>query len=421
MIIKELVKSIIGKEKVSAAKGQVLHWLFSAKLKKAGKLKIEGKRLTLYRKISAGDYHVFRGYYDIHYMSSDQSRFLVHRLPLNALTNKETKIETGYYDLKSDRYVNVSSSSAWCWQQGSRLRWHPLYADEILFNDVLPESNGYCTRIVNIKTGRDTAIIPYPMYDIANDFSYGISIDFGRLQRMRHGYGYNYYPDYSEGELQPSDDGLWIVDLSTNHAELLFSVRQLAETAGLEQEKECYLNHISISPDHRHFMFFLISCTAGIAGWETVLFVSDKEGKELSILERKDRVSHYCWLDNQTLMVTCRRKDNTEYYCTFDISDKSKSVLQIRNLDVDGHPNVIGSEEIITDTYPGDFSLQKIRIFKLSDQHADTELSIYHDSRLRGEQRCDLHPSVEASGEFAAIDTTYEDGKRCVLVFKVKG
>ena len=150
-----------------------------------------------------------------------------------------------------------------------------------------------------------------------------------------------------------------------------------------------------------------------------MLFVSDTFGN-YKILERKDRVSHYCWIDGKKLMVTCHKDDNIEYYCIFDIETGEKEILNIHKLNKDGHPSPLTKDQFITDTYPGINSLQEVLVFSQNCERAKTVLSVYHDYRLRGEKRCDLHPSVENNGRYFSVDSTYKDGKRSILVFKIE-
>ena len=419
MGVKETVKAIIGPERISNIKGHVMHVVCSVRLGKI-KLSLEGDRLSIYKQLSAKGYHVFRGYYDLSYMSEDQNKLLVHRLSKNATYNKSNSVQIGYYDLQTDKFCKVAESSAWCWQQGSRLRWHPAQNNVVLFNDVDKANNKYITRVVNAQDKQTIGKIDFPLYDLSHDFSYGLSVNFSRLQRLRPGYGYNYFDDPTKGIMAPEYDGLFKVDLRGNKGILLYSLKELADKGSVPDEYECYLNHISIAPDDQHFLFFLISCKSGVKGWNTVLFISDKEGTELKVLQKEDRVSHYCWIDNENIMVTCHKEDNSEYYCTFNIVSGAKKVWNIENLGVDGHPNVFGDDEFITDTYPRDNSLQRIRFFRETDKTAKTAMSIYHDYRLRGEKRCDLHPSVECGGKYISVDTTYRDGLRSVLVLKTK-
>ncbi|MBQ3640720.1 MAG: hypothetical protein II969_07485 [Anaerolineaceae bacterium] len=419
MTVKDSVKKIVGAERISAMKGVVMHYLCSMRLLPKGKLQLHDKKIRLYKDLSSNGFHVFRGYYDLKYISQDQKKLLAHRLPITAGVNRNTKIDIGFYDLENSEFRKITESSAWCWQQGSRLRWHPLYPDQIIYNDVDRNNNCYCTRIFDIHDGIEKGKIDFPLYDIADDYSYGISINFSRLQRLRPGYGYNFLPDETEKNPIPSQDGVYYVDVQSDTAKLLYTLKELSEEIGVSDNSECYLNHISISPDNKHFIFFLISNVPNVKGWNAVLFVSDTFGN-YKILERKDRVSHYCWIDGKKLMVTCHKDDNIEYYCIFDIETGEKEILNIHKLNKDGHPSPLTKDQFITDTYPGINSLQEVLVFSQNCERAKTVLSVYHDYRLRGEKRCDLHPSVENNGRYFSVDSTYKDGKRSILVFKIE-
>ena len=67
------------------------------------------------------DTHIFGGYYDINILNHKNSKILVHRKKINSNDNS---LEIGYYNLKDTRdFIKIDKSEAWCWQQGSRLRW----------------------------------------------------------------------------------------------------------------------------------------------------------------------------------------------------------------------------------------------------------------------------------------------------------
>ena len=46
------------------------------------------------------------------------------------------------------------------------------------------------------------------------------------------------------------------------------------------------------------------------------------------------------------------KRNNSEYYCTFNIVSGAKKVWNIENLGVDGHPNVFGDDEFIRGKVP---------------------------------------------------------------------
>ena len=435
MKIKPILKKVFGERTLSTAKGEALHYICSVdrKINRTTTYQYDKRHLVLCKTLTWKKYHVFRGYYDIDYFNSKKSRFLCHRLLLNAESGNN-KCEVGYYDLRTDRFVKIDETYAWCWQQGARLRWHPMDDSKIIYNVLNSNGDGYAARISDAATGKYIGEIPYALYDIAPDFSYGISLNFDRLQRLRPGYGYSCLTDRTERESHPEDDGVFRVDLQSGERTLLYSLQRLAdlnrtelslgglpEVEELFDEKIHYINHISISPDAEHFIFFHIMTKNDPKNWETCLYVSDSEGKELRMLENRDRVSHYTWIDSSRIMVTLRKTDGTEYYAQYDIYDGRKQTIDIRGLDRDGHPSALEpGQDYITDTYPQKGGFQYLRFFRLSGSNSRRVARFYHDYRLRGEKRCDLHPSVENTGTFFSIDTTCIGGRRSVMIFSRK-
>lgn len=419
MGIKHCLKQVLGEQRLSDAKGIVLHHLIKGKMlfKRIPSLQFNKEKLQIKAVLTDKNYHVFRGYYDLRYLHEDGQRFLCHRLPINAKNNKATKCQVGYYDLADKQYHLIAESSAWCWQQGSRLRWHPTQNDRIVYNDVNGES--YCTRIVNVQNGKLERTIVWPLYDISSDFKWGISLNFTRLQHFRPGYGYNYF-DYLEAkESHIENDGLFLVDIDKNSAEHIVNLKVLADAVDPVGKYDHYLNHVSIAPNNARMIFFHIY-KGKVKNWKTVLYVYEFATKKLTALEKEDRVSHYCWINDHQLMVTCHRDDGTEYYCKYDTNNFTKKIVSIKGLDVDGHPSPLESKGVfITDTYPRSNSMQSLEIFSEQERNLQVIAMLYHDYRMRGEKRCDLHPTIEAQGNSISMDTTYSGKRRSVIIFNL--
>ncbi|MCD7994561.1 MAG: hypothetical protein LUK37_23390 [Clostridia bacterium] len=416
MGIKGALKNIFGETRLSAMKGVVCHYGCKADMmfKHTPALNVTGNGVKAKYVLEADGYHVYRGYYDLNYL--DDGRFLCHRLPVDAIDNRKTKCEIGFYDLEELIFHKVADTNAWCWQQGSRLRWHPTEKNRILFNSV--DRDHYCTKIFDID-GNQTGIIDRPLYDITPDFKFGISLNCSRLQRMRPGYGYNYFDDVTKDARAPEDDGLFLTDHQKKESRLLYSLKNLAASIDPEGKYVHYLNHVSMAPDGEHFIFFHIYVDPNAKGWKTILYVSATQGQELKALEETDRVSHYCWMDNESLMVTCVSGTGETYYCTFKITNGEKKKINIDGLNTDGHPRrVCGTDFCVTDTYPFGKSRQKLMSFSLNDEKATTLACIYHDYRLRGEKRCDLHPSIADGGKLVSVDTTYQKKRRSIVIFE---
>lgn len=419
MSLKSILKKTIGAERLSNMKGQVFHIACKAKLGNRV-MEIDNRYLEEKWLIDFTGYHTFRGYYDLNYLSADKTKFLVHRLPVNANNNRDISCEIGYVDMTTGDFHKVAETHAWCWQQGSRLRWHPVEHNCIIFNDA--DQDGYCAKILDVDSGKCVQKIPSPLYDVTPDFSYGLTLNYSRLQRLRPGYGYNFFDDATKNESAPQNDGIWRVDLNNNSKKMLFSLGELAQKIDSPEKYIHYLNHISVSPDGKKFFFFHIYKEKDSKNWKTVLYLSDINGENLKALEGTDRVSHYCWCNNDEIMVTCRKENGEEYYCLFNLKSGVKTIIDNQDLSTDGHPNRIGQTAwYLTDTYPLKYSCQKIKMFRLGEEHAVTVASFYHDYRLRGEKRCDLHPSITHDGQLVSVDTTFQNGRRAIMLMSLKG
>ena len=205
--MKKILIKIFGKELLHNCKIRIIYIIklpIIIFMKKINTNKTKVKKIDIF---SQKDKNIFFGYYDINPLKDN--KLLVHRIRKKADTKKDL-IDIGFYDINTKKYTFLIQSSAWCWQQGARLRWSKE-KNTIIYNDI--ENNHYCTRYFNIKNKKIIKTISYPLYDINKDETYGISINFSRLQRLRPGYGYDKLPDSTEKDFHPKNDGLFLVDL----------------------------------------------------------------------------------------------------------------------------------------------------------------------------------------------------------------
>ena len=129
-------------------------------------------------------------------------------------------IRVGMVDLHDgDRWIELGTSSAWCWQQGCMLQWIPGSRNTVLWNDRedgavrLPDPR--CARRGRQRT------IPHPIYALSPDGRTAISPTSAGSAIVRPGYGYNGIPDPNAGIPLPDDTGIFRIDLETGEQELL--------------------------------------------------------------------------------------------------------------------------------------------------------------------------------------------------------
>lgn len=362
-------------------------------------------------KYSVSNAQSFFGYYDLNEFNKSESKILAHVVSKDA--NPQTDVaQIGYFDLESrTEFHSVSSTNAWCWQQGSRLRWGHDGESSIWFNDYV--DGNYCCKCVNIQDGTVERIVPYPLYDIEKSFKIGLTLDYERLQRYRPGYGYN------RKRQDPTTDDLTIglVNLDKGERTDIISINECL-SSDEEQKYIPYFNHLSFSPSGTSFLFFVVLKEIQSERWTVKLFVKDLNSGKLTLLEKEERASHYAWKNDNEILVTLMDDNRHEHYCVFNISEKTKSEIGGDVLKSDGHPTFLqGQESFISDTYP--LSDDHQELFRFSKEKGKQRLGyVYHDPRGRADKRCDLHPRLSKSQQLIAIDSLNRKNERSIIVLK---
>lgn len=413
--MKKIIKKIIGENRIIFIK------LFIKKVKnnlfnrKKMKLYINNKFIQNEYLFSENGYNIFNGYYDLNPIKN--KKMLVHKLKIKS--GLQDSIELGYYDINNNTYQKIDDSNAWCWQQGSRLRWSEVFDNCVYYNSVY--NNSYVCNLYNIEEKNIIKTINLPLYDISIDETYGVSLDFERLQFFRPGYGYCYL-NKNKFENAPKDDGLIYIDLKTGAKKMLISLYELAIKVDSNLKYPHYLNHISISPDGSKIMFFHI-WNVDKSKWKTELCVINCDGSNFKSLELNNRVSHYDWKNNDSLLITSVLKDSEECeYRYYYLNNKTKKI-QNNSLKRDGHPTFIGnSENFITDTYPDEYGNQSVLLYLSNDNNVIKLADLPSDVMLYDQKRCDLHPKLSHfdGNNYISIDTTFKNRRRSVMVLEMR-
>lgn len=407
MALKNTIKKLIGvknQQRIKAVKAQMK---YRKTRQNAGKLEVaQGWEAPVIYDLP--DAHLFFGYYDIQQIQGD--KLLAMSVKRKADTKKDPA--TLYWvDMSSGAYHEMGQTHAWCWQQGCRLRWHPTQPDSVLYND--REGQRYVCRVAKLD-GSVTKTLPRAMYDITADGSFGLSLNYSRLQRLRPGYGYNTLPDTSVGENVPKNDGIFLVNMDTAEEKLIISYERLVQDVPETENQMHYVNHISIAPDGSKFLFFHLWTPAVGGRWSGRLCTANLDGTDLRCVEDGFIPSHYCWGGSDRLLITSVGFGGApSYYYLYDLTAKTKTKLEDPRLVQDGHPTFLSDgTRFLTDTYPLSGSMQ--RLF----QSDGPICQVYSDPRMFEEKRCDLHPRLTPNDDIITIDSTFRDGKRSVILLR---
>lgn len=354
--------------------------------------------------------HTFFGYYDILPFNNISDEILYETVSM-----KDNVANVILENTKTKQTKQITKSYAWNWQQGSRLRWMPNNKREIVFNDY--DGKRYYCRIIDLDNEKETQI-DQPLYDISPDGLYGLSLNFERLGVMRPGYGYT-CRKYICNEDQLGKEGIDIVDIKQNKSNRIITYEDIANALGLNLDSYAnnYLNHISFSPSGQKFLFFWLTVEND---WhKAFLLVYDFKSAKLDVLENNDKVSHYVWIDDDTIICTAIDSQKQCRYYKYSITLKTKDVISPDTLKRDGHPSYVSKGVLLTDTYPDDSGYQHLYLVDISRNKAKKILSVYNNSLICGERRTDLHPRFDRNKNYVCIDANPEHYREMIIIKNV--
>ncbi len=323
----------------------------------------------------------------------------------------------GLVDVKTGRYEKITETKAWNFQQGAFLHWNPLKPDsEIFYND--RKGNEIISICLDINTGKKR-ILPRPINGISHNGKYALSLNYGRLGRMRKVVGYANVVDPYADEPHPDKDGVFIMDLQTGEYKLVVSIKQVYEmlkNAHPElKHKHMWFNHTVFNKNDTRFFFLARARTNN--GKETGMFTVGIDGSELrEVIPYGCGVSHFDWRNDKEIIATFRLDSSGMHHYLFVDGVNKYKRLGNGCLDFDGHCTFSPDQKwIATDHKMGKILKQSLILYNLEMDSCKTLVTLSMKDRMfiSGELRCDFHPRWNWDGTaicFDAIDS--RDGSR---------
>lgn len=372
--------------------------------------------------VTRGPRHHFFGYYEKCPWNRSQRLMLAHEAEFNDRPPGDgDRVGIGVIHLDDGRrFEPLAESSAWNWQQGAMLQWHPADPERrFLYND---RRDGRFVAVESSIDGAELHVHDRPIAAIAPDGKRAYSLNFARLHQHRPGYGYAGVPDPWAQDRAPEGDGLHAIDLATGRSSLIASVGDLARKAPTASMSGGwhYFNHVQPSPGGRRLAFFHL-WTTGAAGWEVRLYTVDPDGQNLRCVLDTGRISHYDWLDDRRILVWARRPGGGDRFLLCDDQDGSVQVFGDGTLGEDGHCSFSPDRRwVLNDTYPDPHDMRTLMLVQYADQRR-IDVARLHSPKSRwwGEIRCDLHPRWSRDGRSICVDSVH-DGTRQMYVMNVE-
>lgn len=316
----------------------------------------------------------------------------------------------------NNSYKVLGKTHTWNVQQGCMLQWlGPDYTERIIYNDL--RDGKYCSVILNINTSEET-VIPMPIYSVASNGEFALSLDFSRLHRLRPGYGYSNLPDFNENEKCPDKTCIWYINLTSGEVKSLLNYKDFAnlETRPEMKGAEHKVNHIMLNPSGNRFM--VLHRWINGSNKYTRLVTVNSNGTEMFNLSDDNMTSHCFWKsDNEIIAYAHKKTEGNGYYLMKDKT--SQFHRKWPELISDGHPSYSpDGKMVVTDTYPDRARVATVYIINNND-NINKVTRVFAPFRYDNDMRCDLHPRWNRTGNKVCFDSVFE-GKRGLYTVNVK-
>lgn len=409
------------------------------------------------RNVTHGVNHYFFGYYDVNpWNSSGQVMLTMEVEFIDRFPREEDVATIGLVHLQDSSFEKIAETRAWNWQQGARLQWVPWESEScVAYND---RDDGQIISFLHNTVSGSRERFELPIYSLHPSRPLGLSLNFGML--LHKGYGYAGLKDPWAENMDPNEEGIFLINLQTGAHDHVISLAQLMESRfkSLMLGTRHWVNHLLFNPSGTRFAF-IHRWQSPDAGTYSRLMTANLDGSDLYCLSDTGMISHFTWRDSKHILAWSRKKRTFStiqkinsigkgFLSEFIIflrengipswfrrrilddkfilfTDQTHEVLDVANgiLDRDGHPSYSPNGEwILTDTYPDDRNFQRVILYH-TERNLRIDIGEFYSSpdyfSAHGAIRCDLHPRWNRDGTEICIDVN-QDGKRQMYVMDVR-
>ena len=234
-----------------------------------------------------GGYHVQPG-------SSDSDAILTYVTGASLREVKsDDKVSLGYCRRDGGYFVNLATTTLWCWQLGARLRWWTSEGRALAFDAIVGGVPTFCV----VRQGAEPVrLCERSLFDVRADARMGIALTFCRRAWARPGYGYPALEDPSADEALPQRDGVTLVDMQSGLAELVCPMSDFARLL-IDGDRDAVhqIDAASFSPKGTRFSVLCkrIPSQGDIHNWQVEAIIGEADGSGIRRVPLLGRASPY--------------------------------------------------------------------------------------------------------------------------------
>ena len=360
----------------------------------------------------------FFGYYDKspsnksnNYILFQESSYLTHKKP-----NPSYPVKI-ILQKDSGEIVKRFLSSAYNWQQGTKLQW--ISDTKFVFNDYDASLDSYVAHVYDVTLRKIVYTLPVSIYDCFGE-EFALTLNYDRLALLAPDYGYFNRIEQPINLDNLENDGVYSVNMQSGQSKLIISLSKLKSLSTKLSMKNANhtVNHIMISPNGDKFMV--------IHRWYKNrrrfdrLILADNNGENIKIVADNEMVSHCFWVKPNLILGYLRGINDQDGYWLINTETLDYQAFSVPPLDKygDGHCHING-DWFVTDTYPDKSRMQHLFLCNWKTGEVTELGEFFHGFRFNGESRCDLHPRFSIDGKNVFFDSVFQ-GKRRMYQLKLQ-
>ncbi len=372
--------------------------------------KIFSDKKSTVRYVTTIDENTFFGYFDRTPWNNDMSKILYLEYNSNILFHTCNSIcEVKMFDFTKKHSETLYFTKTWNSQQGALIKW--VSNSKFIFNTY--EDSSYCSYVFDVDS-KEKERMPIPVYDIFYEKKYYLSLNFGRINHFRKGYGYNNI-DYN---ISNDDTLIQQCNMISKAVKSLVKVEDIIKIVDEYIDvNSMWVNHILINPDGNYFVFILRWYKNNIK--YDMLMGYDMSVNSLKVLLNDGMISHYSWINKEELIIYATTRSEKDAYYIFNV--QSLGYKKLSNMPKsDGHPTLSPNKKyIICDTYPNFFRKSRLLLYDIQHEKTFSLGKFYNPPKFNAEFRCDMHPRWSPDSKKICFDSVF-DGKRKLAIFDLE-